>query len=524
MERTNPDRCTCVINIIARITCIYSSWEIHSMSATSSHRSEAATHSVIVLTWILIILWRRGWLIVLMNSRRILSSTAIFVAMTDDLLSLIVESWVLGCRIVVKSVWSKQNLISTLIVILSGWPSIPSSSTSCGNPWLRSLWLLIPLWILIMNRCSLISRRWASLRIFALWTANILLIMRGGICSLRVVTRVLRAWATILSAVISSISTTKPLLLLLVRIKILARASIIGHIECILNTWRPLSLSIPHGEMRISVSKLGISPLVTPMVIMLAGIILIFSFSLPRGASSPQSCLIRVSVLFSLAGISRRLVINFRLFGINRRLTICSWSTLLLFVNFLMEVHLILESGLHMVVFIGVVYHSCRFRYKAFICISWMNMCSLRPVWRGQARHPCSPLMTVPIWVRSVLHPRLLMSFGWWTVAHDNTAIFLTAYNTILSVVNVLVFILRDRSIQGPRSVVTFFIKLLLDWFNLVKLVSLSLIVLVVNSSVRVLGVGISMVVASFVAINLCLSRGTRIWHGDIVGARTSIP
>jgi len=76
--------------------------------------------------------------------------------------------------------------------------------------------------------------------------------------------------------------------------------------------------------MRISVSKLGISSLVTSMVIMLAGIILIFSFTFYRGASSPQGCLIRVSVLFSLAGIGRWLVIYFRLFGINRRLTIRS--------------------------------------------------------------------------------------------------------------------------------------------------------------------------------------------------------
>lgn len=104
MDSTNPDRSTCVINIIARITCIYSSWEIHSMSATSGHRSEAATYCVIMLSWILIILRRRGGLIVLMMSWRILSATAIFVAMANDLFGLIVESRVLGCWIVVKSV------------------------------------------------------------------------------------------------------------------------------------------------------------------------------------------------------------------------------------------------------------------------------------------------------------------------------------------------------------------------------------------------------------------------------------
>ena len=251
---------------------------------------------------------------------------------------------------------------------------------------------------------------------------------------------------------------------------------------------------------------------------------MIFSFTLSRRTSSPQSSLIGVSVLFSLAGISWRLVVNFRLFGICRRLTLSSWSTLLLFMNFLMEVHLVLKPGLHMIVFIGVVNHSCRFRYKAFICISWMNMRSLRPVWRCQARHPCSSLMTVPVRVRSVLHPWLLVSFGRWTIAHDDSAILFAANNTILSVVNVLIFVLRDRSVQGPWSVVTLFIDLLLDWFNMVKMVSMRLIALGVYSSVRVLRVGVSMVVTTFVAIYLCLSRGTSVRHGNIIGARASIP
>jgi hypothetical protein len=60
------------------------------------------------------------------------------------------------------------------------------------------------------------------------------------------------------------------------------------------------------------------------MVIMLAGIMMIFSVTLSRRTSSPQSSLIGVSVLFSLAGISWRLVVNFRLFGICRRLTLSS--------------------------------------------------------------------------------------------------------------------------------------------------------------------------------------------------------
>ena len=92
MERTDPNWSTCVINIIARIACIYSSWEIHSMSTTSSNWGEAAAHCIIMLSWILIILRWRGRLVVLMVSLRILNATAIFVAVTDDFLSLIVES------------------------------------------------------------------------------------------------------------------------------------------------------------------------------------------------------------------------------------------------------------------------------------------------------------------------------------------------------------------------------------------------------------------------------------------------
>lgn len=190
--------------------------------------------------------------------RILLSATTILVAMTDDLLGLIVESWVLGCRVVIKAVWSEKNLISTLIVILSGRTSISSCSTCSGNTWFGSLGLLIPLRILIMDRYSLISSRRATLRIFALWTANILLVIRGGICCVRVVARILRAWTAILSAMISSICTSKSLLLLnlrlLMRIEILPCAPIIRHIESILNTWRPLSLCIPHREMRVSMS------------------------------------------------------------------------------------------------------------------------------------------------------------------------------------------------------------------------------------------------------------------------------
>ena len=176
-----------------------------------------------------------------------------------------------------------------------------------------------------------------------------------------------------------------------------------------------------------------------------------------------------------------------------------------------------------MVVLIGVVNHCGRFRYKSFICISWMNMCSLRPVWRCQARHPCSSLKTIPIRVWPVLHPWLLVSFRWWTIAHDHTSILFSPNNTILSVLNILIFILRDRSVQCPRSVVTFFIHLLLDRINLVELVSLRLAILVMDSSIRVLGIGICMMVTTFIAIYLCLSRWTSIWHRDIVGARASI-
>ncbi len=58
----------------------------------------------------------------------------------------------------------------------------------------------------------------------------------------------------------------------------------------------------------------------------------------------------------------------------------------------------------------------------------------------------------------------------------------------------------------------------------MVKMVSMRVIALGVYSSVRVLGVGVSMVVTTFVAIYLCLSRGASVRHGNIIGARASIP
>ena len=71
--------------------------------------------------------------------------------------------------------------------------------------------------------------------------------------------------------------------------------------------------------------------------------------------------------------------------------------------------------------------------------------------------------MAVSIGVGSVLHPGLLVSLGGWAVAHDHTPILLSANNAILSVLSVLVLILRDRSVECPRSVMTFLIDLLLN-------------------------------------------------------------
>ena len=178
-----------------------------------------------------------------------------------------------------------------------------------------------------------------------------------------------------------------------------------------------------------------------------------------------------------------------------------------------------------MIVLVGAVNHCRRFRPKApFVCVSWMNMSSLRPVWRCQARHPSSPLMTISIWIWPIFHPRLLVSLRRRAIAHDDTAVLLATNNTILSVLNVLVLILGDRSVQCPRSVMTLFIDLLLDWFNLMKMVSLRVSILIMNSTVRVLWIGVCMMVTTSVAVDFGLSRWTSIRHRDVVWAWTSVP
>jgi hypothetical protein len=269
---------------------------------------------------------------------------------------------------------------------------------------------------------------------------------------MRVVAGILRAWTTVLCSMISSVCSTKSLLrvqllLLLVRIKILASASIIWHVKCIFNAWWPLSLSISHREMRVSVSQFGVSSLISSVVVILITIILIFCIALSRRASSSQSSLIWISVLFSLAWICRWFIVNFWLFRINKRLPVSSRSALLLLVDFLVIIHLILKPWLNVIIPVGVVYNRWSFCSKTFICVSGMILSSLRSVLWCKPRHSCSTLMTIPIGIWSILHPRFLVSFRRRAIAHDDTSILLATNHTILSIFTVLVLILRQRSI-----------------------------------------------------------------------------
>ena len=178
-----------------------------------------------------------------------------------------------------------------------------------------------------------------------------------------------------------------------------------------------------------------------------------------------------------------------------------------------------------MAISIRIIDSSWCFRNIAFISVSGVIMRCLRSIRRGKMRHLCSALIAVSLRIWSVFHPWLLMSLRWRTIAHDDSTIFLAANHTIFSVISIFVFILRNRSINRSRLIVTFLINLFLYWFKLMLLLlTRRMIVLIMDCSIRVLGIGICMMMSTSIAIDLSLSWWTSIRHRNIVWSRTRIP
>lgn len=177
MDSSDSNRSTCVVDIVACVTCVDTSRHIHSVSATSCCATNKTTACSIIMlsTMVIELSWGSCWFIVLRIPWRVLST--VLIAMTDNILSLIVVSWVLRSRIVFEAVRSEQYLITTLIVIVNSRSSVASwrRSTShhhgwfisVGHSWSRSLLLLISFRVGTMR----LAWRRTRLGVFALWTS-----------------------------------------------------------------------------------------------------------------------------------------------------------------------------------------------------------------------------------------------------------------------------------------------------------------------------------------------------------------
>ncbi len=206
--------------------------------------------------------WRRRVIHLRMHLRWVLS--AIFVTVTNDLFSLIVEPRMLLCAWIIKTIRPKENLVLSFIIGSPVWTTTSLSVTSTSHDhWWLTCWnartKLLTSIILFVLRVNLIIaiaqtlvRWWLLIRIFAHYGASDKSFLVDGmilrILSLAIV--ILGRWTTIMSLLIPSICTIS--LPLSASIKVLSSASILGHIKSVFNAWRPLSLSVSHWKVRIS--------------------------------------------------------------------------------------------------------------------------------------------------------------------------------------------------------------------------------------------------------------------------------
>lgn len=271
--------------VITSLACI-DSMNVDSMCSTSwSHKPCTTTHSLIMVSSILIHLrWRGLWLIDLRMPLICIILPTVLVTVTNDFLSLIVESRVLlSMMATIESVRAEEHLVTTFIISSMIATSLPvaSSTTSHHHWWLACgdarpellllcnttsirvilmVNILLEVVIVVMRTTWLV---WWRMRVGVFahdWTSNKTLdhfTLRVGMNILRIVSLI--DVSTVLSSRISSVASIFLIVrrLLLLRsswIKVLSRATVVWHVQSILNARRPLSLSVSHWEMWIRMS------------------------------------------------------------------------------------------------------------------------------------------------------------------------------------------------------------------------------------------------------------------------------
>ena len=403
----------------------------------------------------------------------------VLVAMTYNLFSLVVESGMLLSTRIIETVRSEEYLILSFVIrtTIRTSSSLTIATPSHNHGWLAcrnarsellsSVLLLIWRMNLIVSTSSSLIRRGLLIRIFTHdWTSNRSILvyhLLRRVLSLSII--VLWSGATIMSSMISSFSSISRICLstLISSIKILSSTPILGHIQSVFNAWRPLPLSVPHWEMWISMSQIGLWSLVRLSLIILP--ILIFA----RRRSSSHSC-----GLFCTTRIFMPCCLGWSLFVENLRFlsirlstftSIAGSSILALHVSvyLFVIVHLLFDARLNMLVLLSGWYHSG----PHLIHGSGFVPCGTSCLWsrsaRGQLRH--FPPLTLSVRVRSIIHPWFLMTLTRWTVAHDNCSTFLPADNAIIHLVLLLV-----------RVIHIFVISWLRRWPSMMLLVVLSII------------------------------------------------
>lgn len=339
-----------------------------------------------------------------------------------------------------------------------------------------------------------------------------------------------------MSLMIPSISTTIALALSS-SIEVLSGTSILRHIQSIFNAWRPLSLSVSHGKVRISGSHIWIWSLIRLLSLIVPIILFPWRWS-PSESSSllPTSrCLLSSCLCWSF------FIIDLWLFRIVHHTvaTVASSSVLALHIamHTLVVVHLILNTWLNMLIFFGGWYCSCWPHWVQVLCLVPGCSCSLWASATGsEFGHFAS--LTLSVWVRSIIQPWFLMTLTGRAVAHDdststlptNDAIIATLILLLVLIVEILIVSLLRWSPPMLLLIVLsvihrlfrngFITSIVLPGWD--RWVSTTLLVLTLQMLWVLLREGVSML-PTIVASHLCLTWRACIGHGDVIGSWASI-
>ena len=221
--------------------------------------------------------------------------------------------------------------------------------------------------------------------------------------------------------------------------------------------------------MRISVTKIRIRPLILGSLIILATV-LIFPWRSP--SSQSPLCLWCPSWSLLPHWLHRLLFIEYLwILCIWLLFSIASiWSSPILALHLsmhpLVHVHLILYPRLNMLILLSGLNNSSPWIHQISL-VSGGTPSSLRSssAW-SQFGHLWAPI-ALSVGIRTIFHPRLLVTFTWRTVTHYNGTSFFASTNntmrfTIIIVLNVTVFIMRCTS---SMMILAIFNSLLLNWF-----------------------------------------------------------